>query len=223
MKISALVTSLFLSATALHAADPGPATLLATRGTLLYSDDLQQAPDGKAWRAPKGQWEVKDGALRGAEIAEDKHGAVTRHPLAFGDAVIQFDVKLDGCRGTSLSINDAKEHLARVSLNPKGFTVQKDDHDHAGPDQRVLFGKRDVELKTGEWHTVVVEFVGTTMLVTVDGAHATFGDDALIAAAKANLGFTVAGQSAAFRNLRVWAATPNADWAKTKATLAATK
>ena len=71
----------------------------------------------------------------------------------------------------------------------------------------------------GEWHTVVVEFVGDTMLATVDGANATFGSNELLATQKANLGFTVAGQSASFRNLRVWEATANKDWAKTKATI----
>lgn len=200
-------------------ADAQPKTLLTERGKVLYSDDLNTAPDGKAWRAAKGKWEVTDGAVRGAEIADEKHGAVTRHSLAFKDAVIQFEVKFDGARGTSLSINDAKEHVARVSLSPTGFTVQKDDHDHDGPDKAAVFGRRNVKLAPGEWHTVVVEFLGDTMLVSVDGANPTFGANELIATPKANLGFTVAGQSASFRNLRVWEANANKEWEKTKATI----
>lgn len=219
MKPLRLLPLLCLSIAGANAADSQPKTLLAERGKMLYSDDLKTAPDGKEWKAAKGKWEVADGALKGAEIPEDKHGAVTRHPLAFKDAVIQFEIKLDGAKGTSLSINDAKEHVARVSIAPTGFTVQKDDHDHDGPDAAAIFGRRAVKFAPGEWHTVVVEFVGDTMLASVDGANPTFGSNELLATQKANLGFTVAGQTASFRNLRVWEATANKDWEKTKATI----
>src|SRR4051812_21921939 len=104
------------------AADSQSKTLLAERGKLLFSDDLNKAPDGKEWRAAKGKWEVADGVLRGAELPADNHGAVSRHTLQFKDAVLQYDVKLDGAKGTTLSINDAKEHVCRVLLAPTGFT-----------------------------------------------------------------------------------------------------
>jgi hypothetical protein len=219
MKTLHVLPLLLLTASSLVAADSQPKTLLAERGKSLLSDDLAQAPDGKAWKAAKGKWEVVSGGLQGSEIPADKHGAVTRHALEFKDAVIQFDIKFNGAKSTSLSINDAKEHVARVILGPTGFTVQKDDHDHDGPDKAVPFGRRNVKLAEGEWHTVVVEIVGDTMLASVDGSNPTFGSNELIATPKANLGFTVAGQSASFRNLRVWEATANKDWAKTKATI----
>ena len=220
MKLLRLLPLLCLSITCASAADSQPKTLLAERGKILLTDDLNKAPDGKEWKAAKGKWEVSDGALRGAEVPADKHGAVTRHQLAFKDAVIQFDVKLDGAKMTTLSINDAKEHLCRVLINPTGFTVQKDDHDHDGPDLAVHFGRREVKLGS-DWHTVVVEILGTTMLASIDGANATFGAHEMIGSAKANFGFTVAGQSALFRNLKIWEALPNKDWEKTKATIPA--
>ena len=222
MKLLRLLAILSLPLLATHAAEPGPKTLLGERGKLLLSDDLTAAPDGKTWRAAKGQWDVADGALRGAEKPEDMHGAVTRHALAFENAIIQYDVKLDGCKVTTLSINDDKDHMCRVLLNPTGFIVQRDDHDHDGPDKAVVFGKQTVALKAGEWQTVTLEIVGDTMLATVNGAHATFGSDALLGTKKANFGFTVSGQSASFRNLRVWEAAPNTDWDKTKLTLTST-
>ncbi len=218
MKLQSALTLLSLPLCASFAAD-APKTLLAEPGKQLLSDDLKTAPDGKEWKAAKGKWEVMDGILSGAEKPEDKHGAVMRHALAFENAVIQYEVKLDGAKMTTLSISDAKEHVCRVLLNPTGFTVQKDDHDHDGPDKAVIFGRQNIPLKTGEWHTVVLEIVGDTMLATVDGAHATFGSDPLLATKKANLGFTVAGQSTSFRNLRVWDAVPKQDWEKTKLTI----
>jgi hypothetical protein len=218
MKLLTALTLLTLPFYAASAAD-APKTLLAEPGKLLLSDDLTTAPDGKDWRAAKGKWEVEEGVLSGAEKPEDKHGAVTRRALAFENAVIQYEVRLDGAKMTTLSINDAKEHMCRVLLNPTGFTVQKDDHDHDGPDKAVVFGRQNIPLKTGEWHTVVLEIVGDTMLATVDGAHAIYGSDPLLATKKANLGFTVSGQSTSFRNLRVWDATLKKDWEKTKLTI----
>src|SRR4051794_12315003 len=84
-----------------------PQLYLAERGKLLLSDDFNQAPETKGWRVAKGKWEVADGGMRGAEVAEDKHPGVTRHALAFTNAIFQFDARLDGCKMATLSINDA--------------------------------------------------------------------------------------------------------------------
>src|SRR5947209_18330318 len=93
------------------AADAGaePKTIMTERGKLLFADDFSQAP-GKEWKAAKGKWEVVDGAVRGSELKSDNHGAATRHALPVKDVVIQYSFKLDGARGTRLSINDPKGH-----------------------------------------------------------------------------------------------------------------
>lgn len=210
---------LIVGITAATAAEPK--TLLAQPGANLLSDDLKTAPDGKEWKAAKGKWEIADGALRAAELPADKHGAVSRRPLKFTDAVIQYEVKIEGAKGTTLSINDAKGHNCRVSINAAGFSVTKDDHDHEGPDKAVAFGRRALTLKPGEWHTVRMEVVGDTVLGTVDDAPPVFGSHEMIAVEKTNFGLTVAGESASFRNLKVWAAQPNPAWEKTKATIPA--
>jgi len=219
-----------LALTQLHAADPK--TLMTERGKLLLSEDFAQpvqtakVEKGKAptagWRMAKGKWETTDGALKGAEIKADMHGAVARYPLEFKDVVIQYDVRVDGCKMTTLSINDAKEHVCRVLINKDGFTAQKDDHDHAGPDKAVKFGTAKMDIKPGEWKTVVMELKGKEMVAHIDGK-AVAGADDMIDVSKANFGFTVAGESASFRNLKVWEALPNDGWSKTKAKLTATK
>jgi hypothetical protein len=75
----------------------------------------------------------------------------------------------------------------------------------------VNFGRKQVAFKTGEWHTVVAELVGDTLVASVDGANVIAGSDPLIATDKANFGFTAGGESAAYRNLRVWEAVPKKD------------
>jgi hypothetical protein len=203
-----------------------PATLLARRGKLLVSEDfsapvpaakvVKGQPWTAGWRLRPGKWEFTDGAMRGTEIAADDHGAVARYPLAFQDVVIQYEVRLDGCRQTTLSLNDQKEHVCRVLINPAGFSAQKDDHDHAGPDKAQVFGKAALPIESGQWKTVVLEIVGQEMVAHIDGK-AIAGTHELIGTAKANFGFTVAGEGASFRNLRVWEATANPEWAKHKA------
>lgn len=206
-----------------HAADELPKTLLSERGKELLADDFSKHPDATTWHMPKGKWEIADGALKGAEIPDDKHGAVMRRTLAFKDAVFQFDFKLDGAKGISLSINDAKEHVCRVLMSPAGFRAQKDDHDHDGPDKAVPFEQKAVKLNDGQWHTMVVEILGDTLAATLDGKTTSFGSNELIATPKANFGFTVGGQSAFYRNLRIWEATPNKEWDATKTKLALPK
>lgn len=176
----------------------------------------------KAWRGAKGTWVCEGGALRGLEVAADKHQAVIRRPLAFTNAIITFSFRLDGARQISLSVNDAKEHVCRVIINAKGFTVQKDDHDHDGPDKAVVFARVPMALAPGEWHTAIVELNGAEMVAQIDGAaKAGFGAHELLDRPKANLGFTVAGGPAEFRNVSITAAKPRADWAETKQRLAA--
>jgi len=213
-----LVLSL-LPLLSLHAADP--ATQLAERGKLLFSDDFNQL-NTKAWRIAKGKWEIAEGALHGAEIPADKHGGVLRHPLSFTDAIIQYDIRLDGAKTSTLSINDAKEHVARVLVSPTGFAAQKDDHDHDGPDTAISFGRKAAPFKAGEWHTVVAELLGDTLVATVDGANPIAGSHASLAVPKANFGFTVTGESVSLRNVRVWEATAKPDAAQIKQKLVKT-
>ncbi len=198
----------------LYSAEP-PATLLAQPEKAIVIDALtKDAAEPSVWKTAKGKWERTAEGLRSEEIPEDKHGAVSRLPLALQDFVFAFEFRLDGARMVSLSINDAKEHVARVAITPTSLRVQKDDHDHDGPDKGVLFLLAEHKFEPGTWHKVVLEMVGDTMVATIDGKVSAFGADPLFKAAKANPGFTCSGQSATFRNLALWnaKAEPKATW-----------
>jgi hypothetical protein len=200
----ALLTVLTAAA---FAADPAPPkTLLAQPDKLLFADDLSSTFDSKNWKAPKGKWEIADGALRGAEIPADKHGAVTRHMMKMQDFVASFEVKLDGAKTISFTVNAVKDHMSRIILSPTMFRVQRDDNDHEGPDKAVVFLTKPVKIEPGTWHTVVMEMVGDTLVGTLDGETTGKGSNALFKQEKVAPGFTVAGQSASFRNLRIWSA-----------------
>ena len=77
------------------------------------------------------------------------------------DFVASFEFRFDGAKSISLSINDAKEHVARVMITPAALRIQKDDHDHDGPvldshaqahadDIARRFGKPGQEVTTGQ-------------------------------------------------------------------------
>jgi hypothetical protein len=217
-------TCLLLALASLAVAMPLPAdestepTLMAERGKLLFADDLDAAP-GAAWRIGPGRWEAAGGALSGSERASDNHGAVIRHAMPFRDAVIRYSFRLDGARGTTLSINTAKAHLCRVLVDANSFSVRKDDADKQGPDKAVVFQTVKVPVAPGTWHTLVVELCGEEMLATLDGEHVAYGSHPALGVDKANLGLTVSGTSASFKGLRAWEARRKPDWEATKAKL----
>jgi Domain of Unknown Function (DUF1080) len=213
MKRLSCLISLLLCPT-LPAADPVlPVTVLSLiDGEPVFADPLSTAPAKPVWAAGKGAWVLEDGHWRGSEIAADKHGAVVRHTQPLGDFVLRYEVRLDGAKATSLSINAKAGHLSRISIGPRGVQARKDDMDHDGPDKGVVFPALSVEVKPGEWHTVVMEMCGDTLLASVDGKPVSFGAHESFKMEKSNFGFTVGGESAAFRNVTVWNAKPNPAW-----------
>lgn len=200
---AAVSTSIALAACSADAAAPKakkPAAAAPVPAKLPLVDDLS-APSAD-WRVAKGKWQVVDGAWQGAEIAAEKHGAVARRAVNFRDVVIEFDFKLDGAKGISLSINDPKGHNSRLAIRANGFTVTKDDHDHEGPDQRAVLANVEAKLEAGRWYHARVEQVGPKFTAQV-GDQTGGGEHADIAVEKSNIGFTVAGETASFKNLKV--------------------
>jgi len=215
MKATLLLFTLLASTAFFARAEDKP--LLAVPGKVLYENTFSSAPDAK-WKAAKGKWESTDGALRGSEKAEDKHAGVTRTELKLQDFIVQYEIKFEGAKMSSLSINAAKGHLARILIAPTSVQVQKDDSDHEGPDKAVIFARMAADIKPGTWHTVRLEMAGDTMLGKVDDLVA-FGSNEAFTKEKANFGFTVSGQSVDVRNLKVWSATKNPEWDSIKDTL----
>jgi hypothetical protein len=190
-------------------------------GRLLLSEDLGAAPveiiasgplssARSGWKFISGQWDFIDGAMRGAMRPGDQRGAQAVCVLPFHDAVFEFDVRLDGCRMVQFRLQDAApEHLCRVTITQDGFTAQKDDHDHGGPDSAVRFARAGLTIAPGEWKRVRVEIRGRRLTARIDDQTIT-GEHALVAAPKHFFEFIVTGASASFRHLRVWEPAPEA-------------
>ena len=194
-----------------HAADK---PMLAIPGKVLYQNKFEEAP-GKPWRAAKGKWEAVDGVMRGSELEADKHGAVNRLQRKFSDFVIELEVKLEGARITTLSVNAVKDHMARIMISSNRVIIRRDDNDHDGPDKAVVFAVFPAKLKPGVWHKVRLEMVGVVMLGQVND-HIAWGSDPLFKTPKVNPGLTVGGESVDFRNFVIREAKLNPKWGQVK-------
>jgi Domain of Unknown Function (DUF1080) len=214
MKSTLFLSSLLALNLTASAAD---SALLAIPGAVIYESKLDAAP-AAPWKAAKGKWELVEGVLRGAELVEDKHGAVSRLPNNLQDFVIEYEFKFEGAKSTGLSINAAKGHMARILITPASVTIQKDDNDHEGPDKAAIFARFPAQLAAGTWHKVRLEMVGDSMVGKVDDLVA-WGSNDLFKSAKMAPGFTVGGQSVDFRNFTLREATLNPAWETVKATL----
>jgi len=190
---------------------------LAIPGKVIYESRLDTVP-GAPWKSLKGKWELVNGVMRGSELVADKHGAVTRLPNQLQDFVVEYEFKFEGARGTSLSINAVKDHMARINISPNSITIQRDDHDHEGPDKAIVFARFATDLKPGVWHKVRLEMVGDMLYGQVDDWKA-WGASDLFKTLKTAPGFTVAGESVDFRNLVIREATLNPNWESIKTSL----
>jgi hypothetical protein len=200
----------------------GQKTLLTERGKLLLADDLNQAL-GMDWKPNRGTWAIADGALRGTERKADNHAAVLRRALKGHDFIYQFDFKFDGASRIGLNVDDPKGHCCLAALTPEGFTVIRATHAEDKNDKRVLLDRDQTPIKPGVWHTLIFEVQGKSVLASVDGTAVAFGEHAAIDVDKGSFAISVSGDSASFKNLRIWEARPNKDWEATRTKLRASR
>ncbi len=240
LSLALLALTAFTSLT-VQADDDFP-TLMTKRGNLIYSQDFSKplppvegstarfASGFKGWRfnveKRGGHWDVVNGTFTGAEFPEAKHPATASYGFDFTNAVIQCEVRMNDVplnerkyRYFNLRTTDEKDYVCSIILNEGGMNIQKDDNDHAGPDVAVPLGKLKSPIKLGEWQKVVFEIMGDEMVGTLNGKSLT-GSHQLITEAKHSIMF-VSGVECSVRNLKIYEALPNPDWAKNKQTLPA--
>jgi len=225
MRLVCMLSCFAIFAAPLAGAEPaGDLTPVMTkRGKLLLSEDFAGGSIPSEWKVGKGTWEVKDGALKGREVAADQHAATIRRPLDLKNAIFQFSFKFDGGKTTHLSLNDSKGHVCRVTISEQGFQVRKDKPSKASDEKAELLASSQVPFKAGEWYTMLIELSGNELLAQVNDAHHAFGSAPGLERPKTNFGFPAAGDGIWFDNVKVWEAETNPAWPTAKAKLAAKK
>jgi hypothetical protein len=200
----------------------GPDAWITKKGDVLFEEKFSEPVlDTNQWTVAKGTWKIKDGVLTGSELTSDHHAAAIRANIPFTNAILQFDFKLDGSKGFSLSVNKAKSHHSRISISPDGISLAKDRDKKDARSLTLLLARQNCAFKPGVWYTIVVEYCGNDLLAHINKQTFVLGTHEQMGAPKINFGFPVLGESASFDNITVWAAAPSADAASIREKLLA--
>jgi hypothetical protein len=170
--------------------------------------------------------------------AADGKAAVTAHAAVHGleiptrDSVVEVRIRFEGAAMIDVEFDDRAYkgahygHICRAQVRLDGVTLidERDgpmrndiyamSKDPAKKAERtkLLAGRRVVypaKLEAGRWYALVVETVGDTMRVTLDGKPAGFLKSSGIGhATKSKIELGVAGKDGFFDDLKVWNAEP---------------
>ena len=193
-----------------------PKVWMCTKGDLLWEEKFEGGAYSKEWNRYKGKFTVEDGALKSAEVADDNHHPAISRKISESNVIIQCSFKFDGSPWIGLSLDD-KEHVARFMLAPDQFKVVKMEGTGAttkGTDVDVTKMKLDDKA----WHTVVWEIFGDEMVATIDDAQMALGKTTLTAT-RSRLELISGGQSAWFKEIKVWKAVEDTKWPARRASL----
>jgi hypothetical protein len=176
----------------------------AERGKLVVDESFDGAKLGKGWAAAKGDWQIKEGVLTGAEKQADKHAAVLNFQRPNTDSIISIRFKLEGIETFNLSFNHAKGHLFRVIVGPDRLVLQKNKNKKDPKSKPIRMATAEGVFKKGCWFRLLVEVKGdkvvaqTSNNLRVSGSHSDF------ATKKPNYRFVMKGQHLLIDDLKIW-------------------
>ena len=205
--IAGLLTAPFALGADAASADASKAPAF-TKGSVLLSEDFAGTELDKSWSAAKGTWTIADGVLKGVEKADDHHAAVVRHALKAHDLIAQFSFRFDGSKMVALSLNNSKGHVCRATITPTAVALQKDKPGKDSEEKPASLDKQTVEIKPGEWHTMIVTVCGKQMSASLDGKQIAAGSNDGVDVEKTSIGFPTSGEGISIKEVRVWEAKP---------------
>ncbi|MDB6032354.1 MAG: hypothetical protein JWM16_2692 [Verrucomicrobiales bacterium] len=170
--------------------------------------------------------------------AADGKQAVTPHAAVHGleiptrDSVVEVKIRFEGASMIDVEFDDRKYtgahygHLCRAQVRTNGVTIidERDgsmrndiyemskDPSKKAERSKLLTGRQvtyPAKLETGKWYTLVVETVGDSMRVSIDGKPAAFLKSSGIGhATKSKIELGVGGKDGFFDDIKVWNAEP---------------
>ena len=164
--------------------------------------------------------------------AVQAHAAVHGLEIPTKDSVVEVKIRLEDATMMSVEFDDRKYtgahygHLCLAQIRTNGVTIidQRDgsmrndiyemskDPDKKAERAALLTGRQvtyPAKVESGKWHDLVVETVGDTMRVTLDGKPAAFLKSSGIGhATKSKIELGVGGKDGFFDDIKVWNAEP---------------
>ena len=184
---------------------------LVHRGKLLFQEDFERPEFPQLFTLGKGDWKIVDGTLRGRQLADDRHTAFRKIFLDHQDVIYEYDMKLEGDGFHQLLINWDLVHIAKCVVRYDSLTVFKSKEkkkrlqmEAENRDQGLdplrgewsqpitAMDQQAIQLEKDKWYHVVVELVGATLSLTVDGVTAR-GRHIGLTEKKDNFGFQAGG------------------------------
>lgn len=172
--------------------------------------------------------------------AADGKPAVTPHAAVHGleiptkDSVVEVKIRFEGASMIDVEFDDRKYtgshygHLCRAQVRTNGVTIidERDgnmrndiyamskDASKKAERNKLLAGRQvtyPAKLESGKWYTLVVETVGDSMRVSIDGKPTAFLKSSGIGhATKSKIELGVGGKDGFFDDIKVWDAEPAA-------------
>jgi hypothetical protein len=180
--------------------------VLVKPGKVVLEEKFEGSSLPKGWTTAKGDWQVKEGAVVGKELAADKHAAVLNLAQPFKNSVVRFSFKREGSKALHLSLNHAKGHLFRVVITDAGIALNKDVDKKDPASKAVVLAKSAEKFAPGQWYTVQVEMQGDKVVVQTDNGVKLEGSNPGLAMEKTGYRFVTQGESVLIDDLKVWEA-----------------
>lgn len=163
------------------------------------------------WQASIGQWQVKDGALHGDEVAEDNHPSSCTWKLDATNLVITAQFRLGTATHVAFGCRDnipPHHHLARTYISKDAiWIVRQSGISKTSKSEKLAELKTPIDPDT--WHSLTIEFSGDHYRATVDG-HVVEAHHERYQDAKGLVALITKGQGAQFKNIALWHAEPSA-------------
>jgi arylsulfatase A-like enzyme len=156
------------------------------------------------WQAAIGEWSVKDGALHGDEVPEDKHASSCTYRIAATDLVITAQFKLGAAEHVAFGCRDniaPNHHLARTFVSADKIWIQK-----MSGISKTTKAEKVAELQTvidrEKWYDLKIVIRGDHYQARV-GQHVLEAHHERFKDAKELVALIVKGQGAQFRNISI--------------------
>lgn len=211
---AAFLLLLAFAAVSVHAQTPpeteisGPLELIVATP---FDEDTPATRKGiiNGWQASIGEWTVKDGALHGDEVPEDKHASSCTYKIDATDLVITARFRLGGAGHVAFGCRDTiapHHHLARTFISRDAIWIQ-----HMSGIAKTTKAVKIEELKTPidpeAWQDLTIEINGDHYRAKIDG-HVIEARHERFADAKGLVALIVKGQGAQFKDVKLWKAAP---------------
>jgi len=142
--------------------------LLNQPGKTISAPDLKE-PLGSEWSIAKGKWELADGILAVTNIPDQNHIPVLHLATGPTPLIWECEFKFNNGKAFLVGCDAAAKHCGRVVIAPKSFKIAEDSTEVKGKTPSDTLKETTVDLKSGDWHTLRVEYAGDQLAARLDG------------------------------------------------------